>query len=88
MTTQQRRVANHECIICQRPLGDSKHVRCPDCMAYLREVGVGRYYQLREAHKCTQCGKPMPKDYYYVRCEKCRERGRKNENGKTELYMG
>ena len=82
MTTEQRRKANRECVVCCKPLGDFPHIRCPVCLEIWRDFGAGRYYQLREAHKCTQCGRKMPDDYFYVRCEECRTRDRRKEREK------
>lgn len=32
-----------------------------------------RYYRRQENHECVTCGMKMPENWYYVRCEACRE---------------
>lgn len=33
-----------------------------------------RYHNRQENHECVTCGMKMPENWYYVRCEACRER--------------
>ena len=83
-TTQVRRIANHECLMCGKPLGEEKHVRCSDCRAVMREYGMGRYYRLEAAHKCTRCSAQMPENWYYTYCEKCRNK----DNARKHKWNG
>ena len=42
-----------------------------------------RYYRLRNSRCCTECGKPLPGDYFYVTCPACREKMRNRKKKKT-----
>lgn len=72
LTTAKRRKAAGVCIRCGRPLNGYPHVRCPVCAEAHRDFNAGRRMMLGQQHKCCQCGKPMPSDWWYVECETCK----------------
>ena len=64
------------CIGCgKRPPADGS-VYCESCRIMHQEHGTDRYSRLVMAHKCANCKKPLPDDWYFVYCPKCKEKKR------------
>ena len=59
------------CVGCGKP-NDNGHVKCDACLAVQREYEQKRYYELAEQHRCVHCSKQMPKDWFYIICDRCR----------------
>lgn len=49
-----------------------------------REYQNKRYHKMLREHRCVQCGKPLPGNYFYVDCEKCKERHKEYRNKRFE----
>lgn len=69
--TAMRRTEQGLCIICGKPNNNGQQ-RCEDCAQALRDYQHKRYYELVAQHRCSHCGRRMPKDWYYITCETCK----------------
>ena len=87
-TTQERRTAAGLCIDCAKPLNGYPHRRCAACSAIHREYNNGRMQMLGVLHRCKRCGKQMPKDWYYIYCEACKEIGNGRQRRRKQHELG
>lgn len=47
---------------------------CEKCMDNRRKKCRRQYRNRQQNHECTRCGVKLPNDYFYVKCDNCRNR--------------
>ena len=57
---------------------------CARCAEYNRIKVRERYAKKVKGHKCVNCGKPLPKDWYYVECEVCKTKKRESRLARND----
>lgn len=69
------RIAAGLCVDCGIVPAEEGRRRCPECAHKQVQATLARRDLLITAHRCTQCGKPLPGGYNGQRCRACQEKG-------------
>lgn len=79
-TRYQRLKAAGLCVSCGKDAAAENSVRCERCKDKYRIINKNSrslyYYHRLNKHECVDCGKKLPLDRYYVRCQKCHEKNK------------
>ena len=86
--TYAQRKADGLCVNCGKTAAMPNSVFCKQCRETHRAVNQLYAVQLHERrranHECLFCGVKLPSDYYYVSCQKCREKQKEYYRRKHE----
>ena len=79
------RLEHHLCTFCGAELPqDETHHMCADCRSFRADKEDARYKRNIMQRRCPKCREKLPDGYWYVHCEKCRQKDNMRRNKRRE----